>query len=307
MLDRRVRLLQWLIRLRGRQFRPDASVGAVRAGYRELSIRCGPRPVHDVATTPVAIPVRDGSRLTGHLHRPANQSATLPVLLYFHGGGWVIGDVPSYDKLTRYLAHRGKVAVLSADYRKGPEHRYPTAFEDALDSYDWLVQNAASLGLDPERIAVGGDSAGGALAAAISAFAALRPAFQMLIYPPLDGTQRYPSRHNFRRGDMIVPEMRTWFARHALSDPSDLHKPYLVLLDAPHPERTPPTYFLAARYDALVDEGCAYVERLRAAGVAVQYDIRETLPHGMANLAGLIPEARRALDDAIGAVSRALR
>ncbi len=200
MLDRRVRMFQWMIRLTGKRFRPEASPAAVRAGYREMNVRFGAPAVDDVETTPIQVPVRDGSTLLAHLHRPAGHVGQLPVLLYFHGGGWVIGDVPSYDKLTRYLAHRGNIAVLSADYRKGPEHRYPTAFEDAIDVFMWLCDNAASLELDPARIAVGGDSAGAALAAAISAYAAARPAYQMLIYPPLDGTQRFPSRHSLPPG-----------------------------------------------------------------------------------------------------------
>ena len=310
MLDRRIAFLQWLTRVSGRSFRPGASVEVVRAGYRELNRRFGLRPVIGVETSVVAIPVSDGARIWARLHRPVHADATLPVLLYFHGGGWVIGDAETYDPLTRYFAHEGRIAVVAVDYRKGPEHRIPVPFEDGFDAYAWLLQHAAEYRLDSTRIAVGGDSAGGTIAAAIGTYAVDRglapPAFQFLIYPPVDGTLRFPSRNAYRRGDFILPEMRTWFAQYALSDIAGMRHPYLTLLDAPHPERTPPTYLLAAGYDSLVDEGRAYAERLRAAGVPVTYALYESLPHGLVNVARVSPTAQRALKDGIDAVSRAL-
>lgn len=311
MLDRRVQFIQWLMRRMGRTFRPGASVATVRAGYRELNQRFGFRPVRDVDMTPVEIPV-NGATIQGRLIRPqAAAGETLAVLLYFHGGGWVIGDAESYDHLTRYFAHEGRIAVLSVDYRKGPEYPIPVPFDDGIAAYAWLTSHANALGLDPARIAVGGDSAGGAIAAAISAFAAERelpkPAFQLLIYPPVDGTLRFPSRSAYRKGDMIVPAMREWFARYALARPEDLRHPYLTLIDKPDPQANPPTYFLAAGYDALVDEGRAYADRLRAAGVDVTYDLRASLPHGFVNIARVTPEARRAVKAAIDATAQALR
>lgn len=311
MLDRRVQFIQWLFRRMGRGFRPGVSVEAMREGYRELNRRFGFRPVRDVETTPLEIPV-DGAAIPARLNRPRDAGTeALPVLLYFHGGGWVIGDAESYDHLTRYLAHEGRIAVLSIGYRKGPEHPIPAPIEDGFAAYAWLTSHASALHLDPARIAVGGDSAGAGIAAAISAFASERglpmPAFQMLIYPPVDGTLRFPSRTGYRRGDMIVPQMREWFAQHALARIEDLRHPYLTLIDKPNPAANPPTYLLAAGYDALVDEGRAYADRLRAAGVPVTYDLRESLPHGFVNLARVTPEARKAVEAAIRATARALR
>jgi acetyl esterase len=311
MLDPGIQILQWLARVSGRSFRPEAPVAAVRAGYRDLNARFGMRPVDDVTTTRVEIPVRDASSILAHLHVPAAPLRTpIPVLLYFHGGGWVIGDVAAYDHLTRYFAHEGRIAVLSVDYRKGPEHPIPTGFDDGFDAYAWLVAQASAYGLDASRIAIGGDSAGAAIAAAISTYAPQQslpiPAFQYLIYPPVDGSLRYPSRQGYRKGDMIVPAMRTWFAKHALADLADRAHPYLMLIDAPQIEHLPPTYFLAAGYDALVDEGRAYVERLRAAGVNVTYDLAESLPHGLANVPRVSARARKALRAGILATSRAL-
>ncbi|HTV93559.1 MAG TPA: alpha/beta hydrolase [Verrucomicrobiae bacterium] len=311
MLDWHITLLHWITVARGRQFRPGASVAQVRAGYVELNRRFGMPEVDDVDTTALTIPTRDGATMGAHLHRPANAAAPMPVLLFFHGGGWVIGDVPSYDHLTRYFAHQGKIAVLSVEYRLGPEHRFPVAYQDAFDALRWLQQNAAALQLDPHRIAVGGDSAGGALAATLSAFAVSegleRPAYQFLIYPPLDATERFPSRRKFNRGVPLTPELRTWFMQNFFSSKADASNPWLLQVDAPEPAASPPTYFLAAGYDALVDEGRFYADRLRDAGVPITYDLRPTLAHGFVNIPRVVPEARRALRDSITAVGAALR
>jgi acetyl esterase len=311
MLDPRITLLHWLTVARGRQFRPGASVAQVRAGYVELNRRLGMPPVDDVETSTLTIPTRDGAMLTAHLHRPKSGAAPLPVLLFFHGGGWVIGDVPSYDHLTRYFAHEGKIAVLSVEYRLGPEHRFPVAYEDAFDALRWLQREAATLGLDPHRIAVGGDSAGGGLAATLSAFAQSegleRPAYQFLIYPPLDATERFPSRRKFNKGLPLTPELRTWFMQNFFRSKDDASNPWLTQIDSPDPASLPPTYLLAAGYDALVDEGRHYADRLRDAGVPVVYDLRPTLAHGFVNIPRILPEARRGLRDGIRAVAAGLR
>ena len=311
MLDWRITLLHWLTIAQGRQFRPGATVAQVRAGYVELNRRFGMPPVDDVETSVLAIPTRDGATMNAHLHRPAMAAGSVPVLLFFHGGGWVIGDVGSYDHLTRYFAHEGRIAVLSVDYRLGPAYRFPTAFNDAFDALRWLEQNAAALALDAGRIAVGGDSAGGSLAATLSAFAAdeglARPAYQFLIYPPLDATERFPSRRKFNRGVPLTPELRTWFMQNFFRSKDDASSPWLRQVDLSEPAALPPTYFLAAGYDALVDEGRYYAERLRESGVPVTYDLRPTLAHGFVNIPRIVPEARRALRDGISAVGAALR
>jgi acetyl esterase len=309
MLDPRISLLNWLTVASGKQFRPGATVAQVRAGYVELNRRLGMAPVADVETTSLTIPTRDGAVLGAHLHRPA-APACAGVLLFFHGGGWTIGDVPSYDHLTRYFAHEGGLAVISVEYRLGPEHRFPVAFEDGFDALRWLQSSAVELGLDPTRIAVSGDSAGGSIAATLSAFAVVngleRPAFQYLIYPPLDGTERFPSRRQFSKGVPLTPALRTFFAENFFRSAADATHPYVTQIDAPNPQQLPPTYFQAAGYDALVDEGRYYAERARAAGVQIVYDLRPTLAHGFVNFPRMVPEARRALRDGIRAVSAAL-
>ena len=174
-LDVRVQLLMWLGARMGRSFRPDISVAAMREGYANMNRQFGLKGSGELDVRELTIPSGDGVTIGARLYHPHGASdGPLPVLLYFHGGGFVIGDVACYDGLTRFLAQEGKIAVLSVDYRLGPEHRLPIAFEDAFAALGWLQQNAASLGLDADRIAVGGDSAGGALSAALSVYAESR-------------------------------------------------------------------------------------------------------------------------------------
>jgi acetyl esterase/lipase/short-subunit dehydrogenase len=310
-LDARVRLLMWLGARMGRNFRPDLSVAAMREGYANMNRQFGLKESAAVDVRELTIPSGDGVTIGARLYRPHGASAgPLPVLLYFHGGGFVIGDVACYDGLTRFLANEGRIAVISVDYRLAPEFRLPIAFDDAFAALGWLQKNAESLGLDAERIAVGGDSAGGALSAALSMYAESRglrsPAFAFLIYPGTDATGRFASRTGYNGNVPLTPATIAWFGERAASTPEILSDPLLVPLDGPNPEQHPPAYILAAQYDPLVDEGRAYYERLRDAGVEVTYDLRPTLPHAFVNLAGVVPEGRRALSAGIRATAAAL-
>jgi acetyl esterase len=311
MLDPRVRLLLWLAKASGRTFRPDASVAQMRSAYAEMNARFGLRDRGGVVVRDVAIPAEDGYEIPARLYRPAAaRAAGLPVLLYFHGGGWVIGDVASFDHLTRFFAREGGIAVLSVDYRLAPEHKFPRAHDDGFAALGWLQRSADALGVDPARIAVGGDSAGAGIAAVLSAYAAdrglERPNVQFLIYPPVDGRARFPSRTQYTGNYPLTPASIAWFSQHYTNGAEDRDSELLNVLDAPHPEHTPPTYVLAAAYDPLVDEGRAYAQRLRAAGVRVVYDLQPTLPHALVNLAGAVPAARRALGAGIRATAAAL-
>jgi acetyl esterase/lipase/short-subunit dehydrogenase len=311
-LDARLRLLLWLGKKQGRSFRPDLSVGAMRAGYAELNRRFGLKGIPGVETREVTFEASDGAPVRARLYRPSDAAGrTLPVLLYFHGGGFVIGDIDAYDGLARFFAREGRIAVLSIEYRLGPEHPLPRAFEDGFDAYAWLQKNAVALGLDPARIAVGGDSAGGGIAAAIASYARERdlapPAYAFLIYPSVDGSGRFPSRTAYTENLPLTPATIAWFKSYAMNGSGDDTARLLTPLDAPHPESHPPAYVLAAQYDPLVDEGRAYFERLAAAGVAAKYDLRPTLSHALVNFAGIVPEAKRALASGIEATVIALR
>lgn len=285
-----------------RTFHPDVSVAQMRAGYVELNRRFALRDRGGVVTTTVTIPTDDGE-IGARLHRPERERDPSALLVYFHGGGYVIGDAASYEHLTRFFAREGEVAVLSVDYRLAPEHPFPRGHEDAFAALAWARRTA-------RRIAVGGDSAGGGLAAALSAYAHDRgvqpPDAQMLVYPSVDALARFPSRARFTRGVPLTPATIDWFVQHLVRARDDLADPLLTPLDAPAPNRLPPTYVLLAGYDPLVDEGRAYAARLRAAGVPVIEDLRPSLAHGFVNLAGIVPEARRALRAAIVATAAAL-
>jgi len=310
-LDRRFALIMWLAKQSGRAFYPGASVRGMRRGAIAANRRFGIRDPGGVAVRYLTIPASDGEILEARLYHPRDDgNGVFPALLYFHGGGMVIGSVEMYDSLMRYIAREGRFAVCSVEYRLGPEHRFPRGYEDAFDAYAWLCRNAPALFVDEARIGVGGDSAGGGLAAAIANYADSRelprPAYALLIYPSVDGTGRFPSRAQFNGNLPLTPASVDWFMKHALNAPADRADPLYVPLDAPAPERHPPAYILAAHYDPLVDEGRAYYLRLREAGVRVKYDLRPTLPHAFINFARVIPEARRALDASIAATAAAL-
>lgn len=311
MLDWRTALIMRIAAWQGRTFRPDVTVAAMRLGYREMNRRLGLRPRAGVATRDLTIGEGDGA-LRARLYRPEGDTRVLPLLVYFHGGGFVIGDIDAYDSLTRFFAAEGALAVLAIEYRLGPEHRFPHAHEDGFTALAFAQRDAGALGIDARAIAVGGDSAGGAIAATLSAFAEsrglARPAAQLLIYPSVDGTARFPSRQRFSAANLpLTPATIGWFARHYFSAAEDASDPRMVPLDAPHPERVPPTYLLAAGHDPLVDEGRAYAQRLRNAGVRVVYDLRPRLAHGFVNMAGAVPPAARAMRDAVRTVAAWLR
>jgi acetyl esterase len=308
-LDWRVRLLMEIGKLQGRAFRPDLTVAQLRAGYAALNRRLGLRERAAVDQRDVTIPTDDGT-IQARLYRPAALSGTPPLLVYFHGGGFVIGDVPSYDHLARFLAVHAGCVVLSVEYRLEPEYPFPRAHEDAFAAYAWARASAPTLGADGSRVAVGGDSSGGNLAAVIGAFAAERglatPSYQLLIYPLTDGTGSFPSRAQFTRGLPLTTQTIAWFHRVAGTAPEQDASPFLAPLFVPSVAASPPTYLLIAGYDPLRDEDQAYAAKLRAEGVPVEVDDCPTLPHGLVNMAGAVPRARRALLDAATALRAAL-
>ncbi|MDQ3579329.1 MAG: alpha/beta hydrolase, partial [Actinomycetota bacterium] len=163
-----------------------------------------------------------GDAIPGRLYTPEGLSSAAPLLIFYHGGGWVLGSLDSHDNTCRYLATEAGVKVLSVDYRLAPEHVFPAAADDALTAFHWAVENAAELGIDPRLIAVGGDSAGGNLAA-VTAHQATRaggprPAFQLLFYPATDGTSRRRSRDLFATGFFLADDDIDWFLNHYSPD-----------------------------------------------------------------------------------------
>ena len=252
-----------------------------------------------------------GGPLGARLYTPAGPvEGAAPLLIFFHGGGWVIGDLDTHDGVCRFLAARAGVKVLALDYRLSPEHPFPEPVEDAWAAFSWALANAGELGIDPARVAVGGDSAGGNLAAVVSLLAKAgggpMPAMQLLLYPPTDAAADLPSRYLFAEGFMLTKkDMDTWQAYY-LPPGIDQADPRASILLAPDLTGLPPAYVSTAGFDPLRDEGEAYALRMREAGVQVALRRHPRLIHGFANLTAVSRSSRAAMHEAAGALRMGL-
>lgn len=252
--------------------------------------------------------IGEGGPLHCRHYRPWSDdpSARLPVLIWFHGGGWTIGNIESYDVLCRELANLSGCAVISVGYRLAPENPFPAAVEDAFFSLEWVRDNAVRLHVDPGRIAVGGDSAGGNLAATVSLMArdAGGPgiAFQLLVYPATDQRGMRPSHRLYATGYLLTQESIRHFQRCYLQQPGDATDWRASPLLAEDHRGLPPAYILTASHDPLVDDCNAYGEKLREAGVAVEERCFPGMVHGFLTLGKFIDDANvavRALGEAL--------
>ena len=241
------------------------------------------------------IPAPDGAPLPARLYAPSH--GRLPVLLYLHGGGFTIGDLETHDSLCRQLSRRSGGAVVALEYRLAPEHRFPTAVDDSFAAVRWLAgEGAARLGLDGSRLAVGGDSAGGTLAAvcAIQARDAGLPlALQLLVTPGTTAHADTPSHRTFAHGFLLEADAITWFFDHYI-DPADRADWRFAPLNAPDLDGVAPAFVLLAECDPLVDEGLAYADALRAAGVPVALELYRGVTHDFIKLGRAIKEAGHA-------------
>jgi acetyl esterase len=256
------------------------------------------------------LPTRDGSQIAARLYAPAvaDGAAPLPVLLYLHGGGFTVGSLNTHDSLCRHLAHLAHCAVLAVDYRLAPEHKFPTAVNDAWDSLLWLQGHAADLGLDGERIAVGGDSAGGTLSlvTAIQARdAGIGLALQLLFYPGCTPRRDTPSQATFGHGFLLERAAIDWFFGHYLNHEAECEDWRFAPLMAEDVDGVAPAWFGLAECDPLVDEGVLMADRLRLAGVAVELEIYRGVVHDFIKMGRAIPEALTAHQDAARALRRA--
>jgi acetyl esterase len=253
-----------------------------------------------------SIPARDGHALPARLYAPSAE--VLPVLLYFHGGGFTIGSIATHDILCRQLSHLAGCAVVSVDYRLAPEHKFPTAAHDAEDALPWLATHANRLGLDGGRLAVGGDSAGGTLAAMCAVLArdaGLPLALQLLFYPGCSAHQDTPSHRQFARGFVLEEREINWFFSRYVRGPADRDDWRFAPLNAPDVDGVAPAWVGLAECDPLVDEGVMYADKLRTAGVAVDLEIYRGVTHEFIKMGRILPEARQAHADAAGALRRA--
>ncbi len=251
------------------------------------------------------IPARDGHALPARLYAPSAE--VLPVLLYFHGGGFTIGSIATHDILCRQLSLLAGCAVVSVDYRLAPEHKFPTAAHDAEDALRWVATHANGLGLDSERLAVGGDSAGGTLAAVCAVLArdaGLPLALQLLFYPGCSAHQDTPSHRQFARGFVLEEREINWFFSRYVRGPTDRDDWRFAPLNAPDVDGVAPAWVGLAECDPLVDEGVMYADKLRTAGVAVDLEIYRGVTHEFIKMGRIIPEARQAHADAAAALRR---
>jgi acetyl esterase len=240
-------------------------------------------------------------------YRPANssQAETLPALVYYHGGGWTIGDLDTHDTLCRQLASGGGCAVFSVDYRLAPEAAFPAAIDDCLAATEYVLENANSLAIDPARIAVGGDSAGGNLAAVVALTLKKRLAFQLLIYPCVDQRMATDSIQRNGQGYLLTRALMERFRGNYLPNEKDKLDWRVSPLLAKSLAGVPPALLLTAGFDPLVDEGRAYAERLRGEGAQVEYRDYPDMIHGFIVMGGVLDTANEAVADCCAALRRA--
>jgi acetyl esterase len=233
-----------------------------------------------------------------------------PVLMYFHGGGWVLGNLETSDGPCRALARRAGCVVVSVDYGLAPEHKFPAPLEDCYSATQHVADRAGVFGVDPSRLAVGGDSAGGNLAAAVTLMARDRGGppivFQMLNYPITDYSFDTPSYSDYADGYSLTRGAMVWYWSHYLRVPEDGRHPYASVLRARDLSGLPPALIMTAELDPLRDEGESYAARLRSAGVQVDLRRLDGMIHGFFRMAGVFDQAKEALDGTAQALRGAL-
>ena len=274
----------------------EMSVPEARAHFRARAAMASGEPP-PVRTRDLMIEGGAGP-LAARLYTPDGSDGQRPLLLFLHGGGFVVCDLDTHDAPCRILCQHGDLCVLSVDYRLAPEHPFPAAVEDARAALAWALEHAAELGADPNRVAIGGDSAGGTLATVACLLAASdggpNAALQVLLYPGVDSVHSYRSHELFGEGFGLTVGEIDWFITHYAGE-HDLADPRISPLLTDDMPDLPPTLMVSAGFDPLRDEGDAYVDALRAAGTTVYVRRFAGLVHAFANMAGISPASRAAM------------
>ncbi len=305
------RLLE-LVRLAGRPPFETLSPAEARATYAASRAVLQPPPDAVAEVRDLTIP-GPGGPLPLRLYRGlgTSEAAALPALLFLHGGGWVIGDLDSHDGVCRRLANLAACRVIAVDYRLAPEHRFPAAVDDAAAALAWVAGNAAALGVDPARIAVGGDSAGGNLAAVLAIMgrdgAAPAVMFQLLLYPAVDLSMTSGSYSRVTEGVPLTAATMRYFADHYAPDANQRLDWRASPLRAERLAGTPAALVLTVAHDPLADEGRAYADRLEAEGVRVAALHLADQIHGMLTMGRVIAAADQVLQYAAAALRDAWR
>jgi acetyl esterase len=281
---------------------PDQAKSSYASGAQVLDM-----PAHKMARNEsLHMTMRDGAQINAKLWAQ-HQDDNLPVLLYFHGGGFTVGSPQTHESLCRHIAHLAHCAVVSVDYRLAPEHKFPTAHNDAQDALEWLIQNAQNLRLNAQQIAVGGDSAGGTLAAATAIHARnaqIELKLQVLFYPGCS-SKKLPSADKFGKGFLIDNELIDYFYGNYHGNKKDLLDPRFALLECEDVSDVAPVWMGLAECDPIVDEGIAYADYLRMSGVPVDLEIYHGVFHTFIQMARVIPQAVTARMDAARALRKA--
>ena len=252
-----------------------------------------------------------GGPLAIRIYTPVAPGAEqLPGLIYFHGGGWVFGDLDTHDGICRMLANDAGCRVIAVAYRLAPEHAFPAAVEDSCAATTWVTRHTSELGIDQRRIAIGGDSAGGNLAAVVCQRAKKMGgqdlALQVLLCPVMDMSAETQSRRAFAEGYFLDKATIDWTLKHYRPSPVDLKDPRISPLHGADLRGLPPTHIHTAEFDPLRDEGKAYADRLERAGVKVSYTCHDGMIHNFYAMAGVIPYGRTAMASVGAAIKMAL-
>ena len=295
----------------GRPAYETLSAPEARDYYLQARVVSNPEPPELARVEPLAISAPHGT-IPARIYVPKRllrQDGLSPALVFFHGGGWVIGDLETHDVACRKLADHGELIVISVDYRLAPEHKFPAAVDDAIAGTKWIAANAKTLGIDAQRLYVGGDSAGGNLAAVVALAArdggGPRLAGQVLIYPAVDFAMTHPSHGEPETSVLLTHSVIRWFRDHYLNGAADTHDWRASPARAATFAGLPPAYVLTAGADPLRDEGAEYAARLRQAGVPVTTKHFPGQFHGFFTMGKLLPQANVAAEE-IGAWLRGM-
>jgi acetyl esterase len=297
-LDPQARVL--LERLDAEGFPPVCTLSApdARRVYRESRASLVPAPLFVEEIRELSLP-GPAAALRARAYLPRASGDALPGLVYFHGGGFIYGDIDTHDGVCRGIANSTPCVVVSVDYRLAPEHPFPAAVEDAVAATRWVATNASALGIDANRLIVAGDSAGGNLAAVVAIAAreaaAPRIAMQVLIYPVTDFAEEHESASLFSEGYLLTREGMRWVKRNYLRDEKDATDWRASPLRCGDLSGLPPAYVITAGFDPLRDEGKAYAERLMQAGTSVTLECFEGQVHGFLVMGGVIAAAGHAI------------
>ena len=253
-----------------------------------------PTPQVDTMGKDISVP---GGKVHVRIYTPKTADSLYPVVVYYHGGGWVIADLNTYDASAKGLAEQTGAVVVSVHYRQGPEHKFPTAHNDAFATYKWVLQNAATIKGNPKMIAVAGESAGGNLACNVSMMARDQrlstPVHQLLVYPVANSDMNSESYQKYAAAKPLNKPMMEWFAKNYLGDIKKATDPRISLVNA-NLKGLPPTTIIAAEIDPLLTEGKLLSEKLKDAGVEVDYKLYNAVTHEFFGMASIVPDAKDA-------------